>query len=105
MLDMNTLVPEILVGVGAAIFIGSLLALFRGRTPSGLRTRNPSDRPRAVAPAQLPGEAAPNEEGSSDKADGTKSSYRLRRGRTIFFMMTGLLALVWGIATILARGF
>lgn len=135
MLDMNTLVPEILVGVGAAIFIGSLLALLRQRTPSGLLTKHPSHRPRAVADEQLPDRTETNEAPSPDRstkdkpaANGAKAAkegsqessnadvtsadnhseetqtFRLRRARTIFFMIAGFLATVWGIATILARG-
>lgn len=132
MLDMNTLVPEILIGVGAAIFIGSLLALLRQRTPAGLLTKHPSHRPRAVADEQFP-EATESTEatkrgGTTESKVGIKrtesnsqessnayvttadndseetQTFRLRRARTIFFMIAGFLATVWGIATILARG-
>lgn len=57
MLDMNTLLAEILTGVGAAIFIGSLLALLRGRTPAGMVTRHASYRPRSVAAEQAGGDS------------------------------------------------
>ncbi|RIK10039.1 MAG: hypothetical protein DCC49_04495 [Acidobacteria bacterium] len=132
MLDMNSLVPEILIGVGAAIFVGSLLALLRQRTPTGLLTKHPSHRPRAVADEQLPvptesaKESKPSQSTEHERtAVGTESSeqetsnadvtsadndseitqtFRLRRARTIFFMIAGFVATVWGIATILARG-
>lgn len=132
MLDMNTLVPEILIGVGAAIFIGSLLALLRQRTPAGLLTKHPSHRPRAVADEQLPepaestkaskrdrnterktgisgaetsGQESSNADvTSADNQSAETQTFRLRRARTIFFMVAGFLVTVWGIATILARG-
>lgn len=124
MLDMNTLIPEIFVGVGAAIFVGSLLALLRQRTPSGLTTKHPSHRPRAVADEQLPkskadepadagavspdsdkaNEARNKKASSNDNEEAGNQAYRLRRARTIFFMISGFIVTVWGIATILTRG-
>lgn len=147
---MNTLVPEILVGVGGAIFVGSLLALIRQRTPAGLLTRHPSYRPRAVAMEQqlfshgraegssatlesaLPGNARPEDGAANSSGDLVKdpyaklvnddsaeraaepaanrheaaniSTYRLRRARTIFFMIVGFVTTVWGVATIFTRG-
>lgn len=132
MLDMNTLVPEILIGVGAAVFTGSLLALLRQRTPTGLLTKHPSYRPRAVADEQLPEpsrltstskqtrsagdktgvhgarkdslETSYADSKSADNQGEENQTFRLRRARTIFFMIAGLVTTVWGIATILARG-
>lgn len=131
MLGLNELIPEIMIGIGAAVFIGSGLALLRGSAGGPARGGlNPSDRPRAVrAGGQVTGASgdddAAGSTGAADTAgakgteldapagesvaegEGGPSDVEERQGpyvaRTVFFMLAGAIAMIWGIASLLAR--
>jgi len=64
---------ELLVAVGAALFVGNLMALIRRRAPA------------SVAPSE-DGHAVP----------------RAPVGRTVAFMVIGLFVALWGLASLLA---
>ena len=72
----DELLLELLAAVGAALFIGNLVALVRRR------------RDRAAAPAQ----------GRRDGTDLPEAPV----GRTLLYMAVGLVVMVWGVASLLA---
>ena len=64
---------ELVIAIGAALFVGNLFALLRRRAPT------PADQP-----------------------DDEPSSPRAPVGRTLTFMALGLLMAFWGVASLLA---
>ncbi len=94
MLGIDTLVPEIMLGVGLAVFVGSSLAWVRAATgkPRPALMRSPSARQRIGV-------------GERDSAGPSKTHPRgnLNRRRTAFFLVVGLVTSVWALVTLVAR--
>jgi hypothetical protein len=67
---------QLLVALGAALFLGNLLALVRGRPPADI-----------VRQAEAAGKEPPP---------------RAPVGRTLIFLLLGLVIMVWGIASLTA---
>lgn len=100
MLGIDVLVPEIMLGVGLAVFAGSTLALLREKYPTAaklLTMRNPSKRPRENLGSYGP---RPEKPAGSEGSAGTRP---ISRTRTVFFMAVGLLTSVWALATLVSR--
>lgn len=66
---------QLLVALGAALFLGNLLVLIRGRPPAEI-----------VRKAEAAGQEPP----------------RAPVGRTVVFLLLGLVVMVWGIASLTA---
>ncbi len=94
MLGIDTLVPEIMLGVGLAVLTGSALAWIRAARgkPGPALMRSPSARQRVGV-------------GERDSAGPSNTHTRgnLNRRRTAFFLVVGLVTSVWALVTLLAR--
>lgn len=94
MLGIDLLVPEIMLGVGLAVFAGSFLAWVRGSRsrPKPYLMRNPSARPRHT-------EAIEGGEVRRTPAEAVS----VNRIRTLFFIVVGLITTVWSLLSIVGR--
>lgn len=104
MLGIDLLVPEIMLGVGLAVFAGSTLALLREKYPTAaklLTMRNPSKRPRENLGSYGAGKRKPA--GSNRRGNRCGETRPISRTRTVFFMAVGLLTSVWALATLVSR--
>ncbi len=68
---------QLLVALGAALFLGNLVALIRGEPPADL-----------IREAQRAGKPRPQ---------------RAPVGRSLLFLVLGLVVMVWGIASLIAN--
>jgi hypothetical protein len=95
MLGIDQLVPEIMLGLGVAVFTGSLLALVRssGGRPKPYLMKNPSARPRPTD----------NSTSASEDAPQPARHATLNRARTAFFMLAGFVTALWSVLTLVGR--
>ncbi len=94
MLGLDQLVPEIMLGIGMAVFVGSLLAWLRGSRPrpSFYLMRNPSARPRST-----------ESPGANSGVGGERRHMAVNRTRTLFFMIAGFVTAVWSLLSLLDK--
>jgi hypothetical protein len=113
MLGIDQLIPEIMLGLGLAVFFGSTLALLSGGRPKGRKlffVRRPSSRTRVgLSEATYAGGGERSEAGAAghpERSAGAnlETSQRPAVARTVFFMAAGLLTSVWALASLIARG-
>ena len=87
---------ELVVAVGAALFLGNLMALFRQRKDEPARVVVPGQRnPRQAAAPK--GRPTPSQKSRKTQPDYERAPIM----RTVLYMTIGLFVMVWGLATLL----